>query len=261
MIKNIYLVILLLSSSYLYSQTDKLNQFWNEYAFTKDLNQKWALELNIGLSSSSTPEDTNIFRNLTQVYGRGWVHYYPADRWKLSFFYAYFYNKNVPELNQEEAPEYRSAIQVTYNLFKHQRMTVNLRGRFEDRHLEAGGANFEAVQRFRFQIKGVYPLHKFTVNENPVYIFASDEVFFKTKSEVSGPDFFDRNRATIGIGVPINKDTQVEISYANEIMPREPNNQLVNAVQLNLIFNNFLPNLIKSFTRAKTPVDDGASGL
>ncbi|MTH16617.1 DUF2490 domain-containing protein [Flavobacterium sp. LC2016-01] len=260
-VKKIVTFFLLLASFRSYSQTEKLNQFWNEYAFTKDLSQKWVLELNFGLTTSGSAENPKMFHNVTQLYVRGWMHYYPAERWKLSLFYAYFYNKNVPELNQEKSPELRSALQATYNLFKQDRLKINLRARFEDRHLENEESNFEAVARFRFQIKAVYPLYFLKIEENSTYLFASEEVFFKTKSAVSGPDFFDRNRATIGLGIPIKKDFQIEVSYANEIMPRDPNNQIVNAVQVNLIFNNLLPNVIKSFQRTKTAVDDGSSGL
>jgi hypothetical protein len=243
--------LLLLSFLKLYGQTEELNQFWNEYAFTKDLSQKWALELNIGLTTSSVPEDRTIFYNLIQIYGRGWAHYRPGDRWKFSFFYAYYFNKNVPELNQNEALETRMAAQGIYRVLKEGRWKVNLRARVEDRHLHNENGYFEAVMRFRFQARTVY---SFTdeVNKNALYAFASEELFFKTKSQVSGPDLFDRNRATIGLGYFLTDDIQLEVSYANEIMPREPVNQLVNALQVNIVFNNFLPNLIKGMTPKKT---------
>lgn len=251
-VQRFYIFLFITISLNQYAQTNELNQFWNEYAFTKDLRQQWALELNIGLTTSSTADDNDIFYNLTQVYGRGWVHYRPDARWKTSFFYAYYYNKNVPELNQRETPEYRMAVQGIYRLLKEGKCKLNLRGRFEDRHLHNEDGYYEAVMRFRFQFKTVY---YFTNNENTkdaFYSFISDELFFKTKSQVSGPNFFDRNRATIGLGYFFTDNIQVEVSYANEIMPREPVNQLVNAFQLNVTFNDFLPNLIKSITPKKT---------
>jgi hypothetical protein len=247
-----YLCFLLLAGSLsLYCQTDKLNQFWNEYAFTKDLSAKWALELNLGLTTSSIAEDADIFHNLIQVYVRGWAHYSPAERWKISVFYAYFFNKNVPELSQREAPEFRTALQVLYRLVWEDRTKVNLRARFEDRHLHNEDGFFESVERFRFQARAIYPFNGTEIKKNIVYVFISDEVFFKTKSKVSGPDVFDRNRVTLGIGYFITDDIQLEASYANEIMPREQTDQLVNAFQLNIVFNNLVPNLIKSFTPKK----------
>jgi hypothetical protein len=252
---RILIFLFLVSSLRLSAQTDELNQFWNEYAFAKDLSQKWALELNIGLTTSSVPQDNNIFYNLTQVYGRGWVHYRPDERWKISFFYAYFFNKNVPELNQNEAPEIRMAVQGMYRLLKERKWKVNLRARFEDRHLHNEDGYFEAVMRFRFQGRVIYSFTNNDVGKNALYGFVSDELFFKTKSQVSGPDVFDRNRATIGLGYFLTDNIQIEVSYANEIMPREPVNQLVNAFQANIVFNNFLPNLIKSMTPKKTVLE------
>lgn len=251
--------LLLVSAIEANSQTDNLNQFWNEYAFTKDLSQNWVVELNAGFTSSSTPEDHDIFHYITQAYVRGWAHYYPGDRWKLSIFYSYYLNKNVPELNQAEAPEWRSAIQVTYSLLKENRIKVNLRFRLEDRHLR-NGDYFEAVDRFRIQFKSVYPINDIKIHKGVLYAFAADEVFFKTKSQVSGPENFDRNRITAGVGYSFANDLQVEASYNNEIMPRNDTNKLVNAIQVKVIFNNFLPDLIKSFQRTKKAVDEGNGG-
>jgi hypothetical protein len=241
-----------------YAQTDKLNQFWNEYTFTRDLSQTWVAELNAGLTSSSVPEDDNIFYGIIQIYGRVWIHHYPAERWKLSFFYAYYLNKNVPELEQIKAPEYRFAFQATYNLLKHHRVNVNLRGRIEDRNIKNQDLIFEAVERFRFQAKAVCPINAPKIAENVLYAFASDELFFKTKSQISGNEVFDRNRFILGLGYSATKDVQIEVSFANEILPRSGTDKVYNALQLNFIFNNFLSNTIKPFKRQKTAVDDAA---
>lgn len=258
--KICYLFLIIVSNQ-MQAQTDKLNQFWNEYDFTKDLNQKWVLQLDAGLVTSSTPEDSDIFHNITQFYIRAWAHYYPSERWKVSVFYAYYSNQNVPELNQRKAPEFRTAIQATYNLVKSPQIKVNLRGRIEDRHIENVDHYLEAVERFRFQVKAVCPATTFGLKTKAMYVFASDELFFKTKSQVSGPDLFDRNRASLGIGFTLITNIQLEVAYANEIMPRDPINKVVNAVQVKGIFNNFFPTLIKSFKRKKNAVDLGDGSL
>lgn len=243
------------------SQTDNLNQFWNEYAFTKDLSQNWVVELDAGFTSSSTSEDKAIFHYITQTYLRGWAHYYPGDRWKMSIFYAYYSNKNVPELNQAETPEWRSALQLSYSLLKDYRIKVNLRLRLEDRHLHNEDGYFEAVERLRFQVKSVYPINDVKMQKGVFYSFIADEVFLKTDSQVSGPENFDRNRLTLGLGYEFVKDLLVEVSYNNEIMPRKDVDKFVNAVQVKLIINNFLPDLIRRFERTKKSVDLGNGGL
>lgn len=251
--------IILSTTTLLFGQTDDLNQFWNEYAFTKDLSQNWVLELDAGLNSSSTPTDSNIFHNITRVYLRGWAHYYPDERWKVSVFYAYYMNHHVPELNQEKAPESKIAVQAIYNLFKSDHFKVNLRGRIEDRHIANDQGYIEAVERFRLQLKAIYYFN--SVKKNALYAFASEEIMFKTRSQVCGPDLFDRNRISLGVGSALTDAIQVEVAYVNEIMPREGADKLVNAIQLKVIFNNFFPNLIKSFKRTKKAVDDGSEGL
>lgn len=249
-------LLLLFGSNSACSQTEKLNQFWNEYDFNKDLSQKWVLQLDLGFNSSSTPQDPNIFHNITQGFIRGWAHYYPTDRWKVSVFYSYYSNQNVPELRQEKSPEFRSAIQTTFNAYKSPKIKINLRARIEDRHMENIQGYFEAVERFRFQVKTIFPITNVERKNYSLYGFASEEVFFKTKSFVSGPDLFDRNRASIGLGFSFSKDIQLEAAYANEILPRRTADKLINAAQLRVVFNNLLPNILKSFSRNETAVDD-----
>lgn len=115
----------------------------------------------------------------------------------------------------------------------------------------------EAVERFRFQIRTTYPLTKKSTNASTMYVFLSDELFFKTKSQISGPDFFDRNRASLGLGFKMAEDIKIEAAYVNEIMPREGTNKLVNAIQVKGIFNNFFSHVIKPFKRKKNVVDEG----
>jgi len=238
-----------------FAQDQDYNQFWNEFSFTRDLNQKWSLEANLGLTTSSIPDKDDPFNSFTQFYFRAWAHYYPGTKWKLSAFYAYFYNYNVPELNQRKAPEFRSALQATYYAIK-ARGRVNFRFRYEDRHLQNDSLYFEAVSRFRLQAKFVYPITGHKIEKEVLYGFASEEVFFKTKSDISGPDFFDRNRFTIGLGYAFTNDIQFEASYANEILPRDGRRDLYHALQVNVIFTNFLSSVKKAFVRDKTAIDD-----
>lgn len=251
-------VLLTVSNTSALAQTETLNQFWNEYAFTRDLSEKWVAELDAGLTTSGIPTDNTIFYEFTQFSARTWIHYYPAERWKVSFFFAYYYNEDVPELNQNKAPEYRFALQATYNLLKHQRININLRGRFEDRNIKTDAGIYESVERFRFQARGVCPINKPKIMENTIYAFVSDELYFKTKSQISGDENFDRNRATVGLGYKATKDFQIEVSYANEYLPRSGTDKVYNALQINVTFNNLLSNTFKHFKRKETAVDDGA---
>ncbi len=248
--------MLIYSSVKTFAQTEQRAQFWNEYAFVKNLNADWALEADIGITTSSTPNNSDPFNRIIQFYVRGWVHYYPSDRWRLTAAYSYYFNKNVPELYQEKAPELRASLQATYVLIK-KRARVNLRARIEDRHLKNEDDYFEAVTRFRFQAKLTYPINNPLIEKNTLYTFTSDEVFFKTQSSISGNSFFDRNRFTIGLGYAFPGDVQAELSYANENLPRDNRTEIYHAIQVNVIFNDVIPSIKKAFSREKTSIDNG----
>lgn len=250
-----------LLGSALQAQTDELNQLWNEYSFINDLNKKWQLEFDTGLVTSSTAYDDNAFYGVTQFYLRSWAHYYPDERWKLSAFFAHYSNKNVPELNQAKTREFRAAFQAVYSVINSDDFKMNLRVRAEDRHLQNGNGTMEAVGRFRFQIKAVYPLKSNTSAVGKFFVFASEELVFKSKSQVSGPDLFDRNRVSLGIGWKIGKDFQVETDYINEIMPREGADKLVNALRVRVIFKNVFSNFAETYKSKKNVIDEEQSAL
>ena len=230
------------------SQTTTYNQFWNEFIFTKPLKGKWALELNLGQSYTSTGENSNIFSRNAQVYPRIWVHYNATARWKLSLFFAYYFNQYVPEIDQREYTESRVALQAIYYI-KKVRYTLSTRFRFEDRHIENTDGYNEGVYRFRGQIKLLYPFNSKFIRKNTIYGIGSNELYFKTASNVTGNQFFDRNRFTIGSGYALTDDIQVDLTYVNEFIPRSKGNEIINAMQLNISFNNLFNNLKKRLTR------------
>ena len=137
------------------AQVQAYRQANNAFEFIHDLNEKWVLQFDAGQSWTSKPSDQNTLHSLSQLYGRAWAHYLPNDKWKLSFFYAYYYNKYLPEINQREAPEWRSAVQAIYYITRN-RFTISARGRFEDRHIYNTDSVYEAVERFRSQIKVMF---------------------------------------------------------------------------------------------------------
>lgn len=225
-----------------YAQTQSYNQANNEIDFNHDLSQKWSLEFNVGQSWTTKPGHSSLFSSLAQLYGRAWVHYNPNDKWKLSFFYAYYYNKYVPEIDQRKAPEWRSAVQAIYYI-KRKRLILTTRWRIEDRHIQNVDTVYEAVDRLRGQIKAVYPINGSVIAKGVFYGIASEELFFKTSSKVSGSGLFDRNRVTAAIGFGVTNNLQIELGYSNEYLPRPGENQNYNAIQCNLVFNNLIPRI------------------
>jgi hypothetical protein len=239
------LTISLMATRIADAQTQSYTQANNEFDFNHDLSEKWTLELNLGQSWTTIPHHDNLFSSLSQLYGRGWVHYSPNNKWKLSFFYAYYYNKYVPEIEQRSAPEWRSAVQAIYYISRN-RAIISTRWRIEDRHIYNPDSVYEAVDRLRGQIKMVYPFNGPAIAPHVIYGITSDELMFKTSSKVSGPTLFDRNRFTVGFGYGLTKNLQMELTYSNEYLPRTPISDSYNAIQMTLIFNNVLPRLDKA---------------
>ncbi|MXV51161.1 DUF2490 domain-containing protein [Pedobacter sp. HMF7647] len=243
------LIVCLLSSFLISSKNSRAQadrkQFWNEFSFTHPINAKWSNELNVGDTWTGVPSHNTFFASLGQVYVRDWIHFTPSDKWKVSAFLAYFYNRDVPELEKSKTPEWRYSVQATY-YFHRERYTLNTRLRFEDRHIRSSDSIFEAVNRIRAQLKYIYPINKPVIEKNAIYLIASDELFFKNKSNISGPELFDRNRLTVGLGYALDDDFQLELTYANEWLPRKENDQLYNALQFNVVLTRFFHHFVES---------------
>lgn len=241
--------LFLLANSTAKSQgTNQSGQFWNEFAFTKTFNERAVAELDLGQTWTGSPSNKGILSYYSQFYVRGWFHYTASPKWRLSIFYAWYYNKYVPEIDQREYPEGRLALQSIY-FIKRTRYILSTRFRMEDRHISNKEGAFEGVYRFRDQIKLIYPFNNRTIVKGTVYGLGSEEVFFKTPSDIAGDQFFDRNRFTIGAGYSFTDDIQIELTYANEYLPRPSTNELYNAVQLNFSINNLFPDLKKKLSK------------
>jgi hypothetical protein len=76
-----------------------------------------------------------------------------------------------------------------------------------------------------------------------VYFFTAEELLFKPKAKTEGITFFDRNRFEIGAGYLFTDNIQLEMAYLNEFMPRDGYNEMYNALEITLTFNNPLTNL------------------
>jgi len=245
--KNCCLFVILLITNLSFGQTTTYGQSWNELQFTTTINEKWSTELDLASTYSSTATSSNLFEQNIQKSFRGWGHYYLTPRWKLSTFIAYYDNKDVPEIGQFKSPEWRYALQGIYYFHK-TGYTLSTRMRLELRHMRNGDDDYENVLRYRQQIKYIKPINSKVLRQGVVYAIASDELYFKSGTKVTGLSFLDRNRFNIGAGYLFSDDFQVELTYANEYLPRDNEKQIVNAASLNITFNNLFKNLRKKIS-------------
>jgi hypothetical protein len=251
-----FFFLMILYQSVANAQTSSYTQLWNEIQFARPFSDKWSSEINLGGTFSNTPSDNRLLSTNIQRTARGWAHYYYSPRWKFSSFLAFYNNKNIPEIGQYKYKEWRIALQGIYYFHKIG-YTLSTRMRAELRFIENFNGIYEDVSRYRQQVKFLKPINSQLLREGVFYGLASDEIFVKSKAKTTGLSFFDRNRFALGVGYLITDDIQVELAYANEYLPRDNGNQLVNAVALTISFNNLLPNLKKKFEPKLHDTDQG----
>jgi len=228
------------------AQNSSFNQLANELQFARAINDKWAGELWMGGTFSNTPSDDRVLSTNIQRYFFLWAHYYLSPKWKLSSSFAYYYNKDVPDIGQYLSPEYRLTLQAVYFIHK-TGYTLSTRMRGEIRYMMNEEGVFEDKYRYRQMLKFVKPLNSQILRQGVFYFLTTEELLFKPQAKTKGVNFFDRNRFDIGGGYQITDDLAVELAYLNEFVPRDKGNDVYNVIEFTLTFNNLFPNLRKRF--------------
>lgn len=239
----VFLFFLLLPFS-INAQTTSYTQLANEMQFARAINDKWAGEAWFGGTFSNTPSDDRVLSTNIQRYFFLWAHYYLSPKWKLSSSFAYYYNKDVPDIGQYFSPEYRLTVQAVYFIHK-TGYTLSTRMRGEFRYMMNADGEFEDKYRYRQMLKFVKPLNSQVLRQGVFYFLTTEELLFKPQAKTKGVDFFDRNRFDIGWGYQISDDLAVELAYLNEFVPRDDGNQIYNVLEFTLAFNNLFPNIRK----------------
>jgi hypothetical protein len=229
------------------AQNSSFNQLANELQFARAINDKWAGELWMGGTFSNTPSNDRVLSTNIQRYFFLWAHYYLSPKWKLSSSFAYYYNKDVPDIGQYFSPEYRLTVQAVYFIHK-TGYTLSTRMRGEFRYMMNADGVFEDKYRYRQMLKFVKPLNGQVLRQGIFYFLTTEELLFKPQAKTKGVDFFDRNRFDIGGGYQITDDLSVELAYLNEFVPRDDGNQVYNVLEFTLAFNNLFPNMRKRIT-------------
>lgn len=220
----------------LLAQTSR-NQFFHELQFTRPIADKWVLEVDFGLTFTSTPTNKSPFVKFSQNSHWLLMHYYPNNRWKLTFCTNYFNNSRIDALEQVRNQEIRIAPQGIYYLLK-EKMKLSTRMLFEIRFIENAHHRFEDFYRYRQQIKYLKPLRNESTNVAQWYFFTSEELLFNLQNKANAFIAFNMNRFNIGMGKTFTDDFQLEIAYVNEYLPRPTQNEIYHQLALSFTFNN-----------------------
>jgi len=238
------LFFFLFSAFSIKAQTTSYTQLANELQFTRAIGNKWAVETWLGGAFSNTPTNPKVLSTNIQRYFFVWAHYYYSPKWKLSSSFAYYYNKDVPDIGQYLSPEYRLTLQGVYYFHK-TGYTLFTRMRGEFRYMMNADGVFEDNYRYRQMLKFVKPLNSQVLRKGVVYFLTTEELLFKPQAKTKGINCFDRNRFDIGFGYQITDNIAVELAYLNEFVPRDSGNDSYNVIEFTLAFNNLFPNIRK----------------
>jgi hypothetical protein len=231
-------------------------QFWNEVDLVRAINDKWAAEIDVSSTFSNTPEETSVLETNIQRSVVAWGHYFLSSRWKFSSFLGYYHNKDVPEIGQYKAPEWRVALQASY-FFHKITYSLNTDMRFEMRFIRNKDGVYEDVYRYRQKLKFRLPLNSQILRQGVVYVMASEEVIFRSIAKESGLRYFDSNLLTVGGGYLFTDDLQLELVYVNVFIPRDGGNEMDHAMSLTLSVNNLISHIGKFFEgKPAEPVSD-----
>jgi hypothetical protein len=238
----LFFLVLFIFSFQVKAQTQHFDQIENNLKFKRVISEKWSSEFDVSNTFSSNPDENNAFQNYIQLYGRIWGNYKISPKWKLSTSLAFYYNKNNPEIGQYKSYEWRLSPQATYYIHK-KGYVLSTRMSTDFRYLQDKAGDYNDFYRYRQQLQYLQPLNGAELKENSVYLFTSEEVFFRNTTKETGLHHFERNKFTLGGGYLISKTVQLELSYINEYQPRDNGDKAYNSFTFSLIFSDLLKEL------------------
>lgn len=245
----VLLIVLSTGNETATGQTINYSQFNFEASLSRVIKDKWSSELVLSETTSSLPDEKNMFDLQSSFSIQLWGHYHASPKYQLSGQIGVFFNRNVPDLNQERSVEYRLSPQLNY-FFNRAGYIFSTRSRPEIRYIVDSDSKGDVVIRYRQQIRLLVPLNSKVVRPGVLYTLVAEEIYLKSRSDVSGDSFFDRNRITLGIGYAFTDLLQARVSYINEFLPRSQVNKTYDMLKVTLIFTNLLDefkNTIRGF--------------
>lgn len=236
------------------SQSTSATQFSSELRFARTLAKRWSGEVTFTNNWIQSPPADGLFDQYGEWSIGSWGHYYIAAKWRISLGASIYHKLELEDPQQHKSNEIRFSGQGTYYI-KKIGYTISARSRLEWRNVQDAEQHFQSVLRLREQLKIVVPINAKSIREGIIYGFGSDELFFKTPSDATGDEIFDRNRFEIGMGYAITNDVTVELYYTNVFLPRDTD-QVNSVFNLDFSFRNLVENMKKRFSQTRVPVPD-----
>ncbi|WP_066221818.1 DUF2490 domain-containing protein [Formosa haliotis] len=193
---------------------------WYVYAFNADLNNSlW------GFQGDVQHRNWNVSSDLEQLLLRGGVHYTPKNtRFKLTLGYAYILSSAYDSRSYSNH-ENRIYQEVRFPHIVGKRFHFSHRLRFEQRFVQR--QNFRTRIRYAFGID--ISLNSTLIIKKTWFVSLYDEVFINGQKAISDTvqvDYFDRNRAYVGLGYVISDHLKGVLGFMHQNTERYAKNQL-----------------------------------
>jgi len=250
----IFIGLIVSYTSFTHAQSTSSTQFSSELRFSRALAKRWTGELTFTNGWMQSPPAAGLFSRYSQWSLGGWGHNYIAPKWRLSAGFFYYRKIEQEEPEQLKSNEFRLSGQTNYYI-KKIGYAITSRSRLEWRYIENSEGNYNSVFRLREQVKMIVSINGKSIRQGIFYGFGSEELFFKTPSDVNGNELFDRNRFEIGAGYAVTNDMSIELYYTNEFLPRETN-QFNHIINLDFNFKNLISNIRKRLSPPENSVPD-----
>lgn len=213
-------------------------QLWNEALISSRINKKWVAKLDLFWSLSSDNEDKYNLLKHTINYGiRGGAHYFLKPKFRLTPTLGYWYNFEVPEINQKAQWEIRPSLDAQiFQVFG--RFTLFNRLRYEGRFIKELESNIHSHQsRLRYMPKIFMAINGKVIRERTFYAILSDEIFIIPGDEV----FINQNRFTMGFGYCFTNNFTLETTWMKRLTNSKNQADVTNdVVSISCTVNNFL---------------------
>ena len=218
--KRVLLFLLSLINAYLLSAQapDKKHnsdeQMWIGYFNQTRFSEKWGIWLDLHYRQRG-----NFIDEPHQAIIRPGMIYYLSDRARLAAGYAFVNHFPVKGHESISQPEHRiwQQFQWTqkYNRFNTMqwiRLEERYRRKIKDNDDLANGYNFNYRLRYNFAL--MIPLAGKTIEPKSFFLFLNDELHINFGKEIVY-NYFDQNRAFLGIAYQIDKHSNVQLGYMN----------------------------------------------
>lgn len=221
-IKQFWSVLFLFCFFFLSAQVDnKKMGSWYMYFFTADFKGS-----QFGVQGDVQFRNWNLGGDLEQLLLRGALSYSLQDKSaKFALGYAHVTSGVFGESTEttSESRIYQEAL-IPQKIING-RLHLSHRLRYEQRFVE----NQDFRTRYRYNLFVNVPLNSKDIKQKTVYIALYNEIFINGQKEIGDGrkvEFFDRNRAYIGMGYALNNKIRLQAGYMNQTTNNVDKNQL-----------------------------------